>query len=115
MVISKEHQDLKKLRTILASRLQATRDLRDAASVCRALVSSDLEGAGVFLLFALYFESLAARRESGPVDADKYEALVSGLLPLIEDCLTALENFDLINLVAAFDSFARTAVRLQFL
>jgi hypothetical protein len=66
-------------------------------------------------LFALYFESLAALRESGPVDADKYEALVSGLLPLIEDCLTALENFDLINLVAAFDSFARTAVRLQFL
>jgi hypothetical protein len=87
--------------------------LVDAASVCRSLALSDLEGAGAFLLFALYFENLERLREGTPVDPEKYDSGMSELLPVIQDCLDAIEFFDPVKLSASLDSFARTALRLR--
>jgi len=85
--------------------------LREAASLCRSLVLSDSDGAGIFLLFALYFEALAAQRESGPVDADTYDRLVTEILGPIRACIDALAASDPVRLIADLDSFARTAAR----
>jgi hypothetical protein len=111
--MTEEHESLLRLRRILARKLRATQDLLDAASVCRSLALSELEGAGSFLLLALYFEGLERSREGTAVDAEKYESGVSELLPLIHDCLDNIEVFDPVKLTASLDSFARTALRLR--
>lgn len=85
----------------------------EAASLCRSLALSDIDGAGAFLLFALYFESLAVLREGTAVDADKYDSCISELLDPIRESLQAIENFDALRLSASLDSFARTAARLR--
>ncbi len=85
-----------------------------AASVCRSLAWADLEGACAFLLFAFYFESLVTLREEGPVDADKYEAALSQLLPPILKSLEAVERFEPLSLITSLDSFARATLRVQF-
>ena len=106
------NQHLTRLRRILSSRLQRTSELREAASLCRSLVLSDSDGAGVFLLLALYFEALASQRESSPVDADTYDRLVTEILGPIKACIDAIAASDPVRLIANLDSFARTAVRL---
>jgi hypothetical protein len=98
---------------VLVRRIRSTEDLLEAARICRALVLSDLEGAGAFLLFALYFEYLERLREGTEIDADKYEELVSELLPHIYSCLEAIEKFDTPGLLANINSFSRTAVRMK--
>ncbi len=100
-----------KLRKILERRLRSIEDLREAASLCRGLVLSDLDGACVFLLLALYFEDLQRRREGMAVDADDYESSISESLPLIGSCLDAVEGFDPPVTMAKLDSLARTVVR----
>ena len=100
-----------KLRKILQRRLQSTEDLSEAALLCRGLVLSDLDGSGVFLLLAMYFEDLQRRREGTPVDVDEYESAISESLPLITSCLDAIEAFDPPAMMARLDSFARTVVR----
>ena len=110
--MTEEHESLVRLRKILARKLGATQDLLDAASHCRSLALSDLEGAGAFLLFALYFENLERLREGMAVDPEKYESGVVELLPLIQDCLDNIEVFDPVKLSASLDSFARIALRL---
>lgn len=100
-----------KLRKVLERRLRSIEDLRDAATLCRGLVLSDVDGAGVFLLLALYFEDLQRRREGTAVDADEYESFISEPLPLIDSCLDAVEAFDPPETMAKLDSFARTVVR----
>jgi hypothetical protein len=72
---------------------------------------SDLDGAGIFLLLALYFEDLLRRREGMPVGADEYESAISESLPLIASCLDAIEAFDPPVMMARLDSLARTVVR----
>lgn len=71
------------------------------------------DGAGAFLLFAYYFESLVALRESTPIDAERYEAAVSDLIAPLSECLGAIERFDPLKLTASLDSFARTVLRLK--
>ena len=105
------HENLASLRAVLARGLQATQDLLDAPSLCRSLAVSDLEGAGAFFLLALYFENLERLREGVPVDADKYQAGISELVALINDCLDSIESFDPVKLSANLDSFARMALR----
>jgi hypothetical protein len=75
------------------------------------MVSSDLDGAGAFLLLALYFEDLRRRREGVPTEANQYESVISELLPLVTSCLDAIEAFDPPDLMARMDSLARTVVR----
>jgi hypothetical protein len=102
---------VKKLRGILERRLRSTEDLREAASLCRGLVLSDLDGAGTFLFLAFCFEDIQRRREGMPVDAGQYESAISQSLPLIASCLDAIEAFDPPAMVARMDSLARTLVR----
>ena len=102
---------MKKLREILKRRLLSTKDLGDAASLCRELVLSDLDGAGTFLFLAFCFDDIRRRREGMPVDADEYESAISESLPLISSCLDAIEAFDPPAMVARMDSLARTLVR----
>lgn len=102
-----------KLRKILAGRLGRTDGLLEAASLCRSAALSD-DGAGAFLLFAFYFESVVLLRESTPMDAGRYETAVSELLTPLNECLVAIERFDPVKLIASLDSFARTVLRLKF-
>lgn len=71
---------------------------------------SEFEGSAAFLLFALYFEELERSREGASVDSDKYEALVSRILPLIYRCLDAIEKFEPLTLITNLDSFAKAAL-----
>lgn len=87
-------------------------DLLEAASICRSLALSDLDGAGALLLFALYFENVASLREGATVDPEKYELGIGQLLDPMSECLNAIESFDPVKLNASLDSFARTALRL---
>ena len=96
---------------MLSNRLQSVGDLLEAASLCRSLAISDIDGSGAFLLFALYFENVAALREASPVDADIYESCMAQLVDHIQECLFAIENLDPIRLMASLDSFARLALR----
>jgi hypothetical protein len=104
-----------KLRKILERRLQSIEDLREASSLCRGLVLSDLDGAGTFLLLFYYFEDLMQRRDGEAVDVGDYELTVSKSIPLIESCLAALEVFDPPAIMASLDSFARSVVRKEIL
>ncbi len=83
----------------------------EAASICRSLTLSDSDGAGAFLLFALYLEALVSRREADAVEADHYDSLIAEITVPINACIDALEAADVPKLVANLDSFARTAVR----
>lgn len=83
----------------------------EAASICRSLTLSDSDGAGAFLLFALYFEALVSRRESDAVDADLYESLIAEITVPINACIDAIGASDAAKLAANLDSFARTTVR----
>lgn len=74
---------------------------------------SDLDGAGALLLFAFYFENLLADREGAVMDADAYDSVMAQVVPLIRDCLIAMEEFDPVQLNATLDSFARTVLRLK--
>jgi hypothetical protein len=101
------------LHTLLAQGLKSTTELRQAASICRSLIVSDMDGAATFLLFALYFENLARLREGTVVDVEKYENGISQLIRSILECLQAIESYDAVGLHANLDSFARTSERLQ--
>lgn len=72
-----------------------------------------MDGAGAFLLFALYFENLAKLREGSLVDAEKYQNGIMVLVQMIRECLEAIESYDPVALHASLDSFARTALRLR--
>jgi len=72
---------------------------------------SDSDGAGAFLLFALYFEALVSRRESDAIDAGRYESLIAEIIVPINACIDAIGASDPAKLVANLDSFARTTVR----
>jgi len=74
---------------------------------------SDIDGAGAFFLFGLYFQDLATRRESVPADDEKYDRCLAELIRLIEECLEAIESYDAVELHASLDSFARTALRFN--
>jgi len=47
------------------------------------------------------------------MDADAYESVMAQVVPLIRDCLIAIEEFDPVQLNATLDSFARTVLRLK--
>ena len=51
-------KQLETLHSLLTRGLHSTSELHQAASICRSLISSDIDGAGAFFLFALYLESL---------------------------------------------------------
>jgi len=101
--------DLATFHDLVSGGLRSSAELRQTASICRSLIVSGMDGAGGFLLFALYFESLATLREGTAVDIEKYEGGMSLLLPLVEESLQAIESYDISRLHAALDSFARTA------
>jgi hypothetical protein len=105
-------KQLETLHGLLTHSLRSSSDLHQAASICRSLVASDIDGAGAFLLFAFYFESLEKARYGNAGDVERYEDGISVLLPLIEEALQAIESYDTPALHAALDSFARTAQRL---
>jgi hypothetical protein len=108
-------KQLETLHTVLTRGLRSTSDLGQAASLCRSLISSDIDGAGAFLLFALYFEYLEKARDGTAVDVETYEDGISVLVPLIEESLRAIESYDTAELHAALDAFARTVQRLPLL
>jgi len=105
-------KQLETLHSLLTRGLHSTSDLHQAASICRSLIASDIDGAGAFLLFAFYFESLERARDGIAGDVERYEDGISVLVPLIEESLQAIESYDTPELHAALDSFARTAQRL---
>jgi hypothetical protein len=98
---------------LLGRKLHSTNELREAARLAHALALSDIDGAGAFLLFGLYFQNLAALRENAPADTEKYDRCIAELIRLIEECLEAIESYDATELHASLDSFARTALRFN--
>ena len=72
-----------------------------------------MDGAGAFLLFALYFANLASLRRGEAVEVEKYEPGIDELLAIIDESLDAIVKHDAVGLQALLDSFARRAVNLQ--
>jgi hypothetical protein len=105
-------KQLQTLHSLLTRNLRSATNLHQAAAICRSLIASDIDGAGAFLLFAFYFESLERARVEIPGDDERYDDGISVLVPLIEESLQAIESYDTPELHAALDSFARTAQRL---
>ncbi len=103
---------LNTLHKLLEGGLSSTADLRQLSVICRNLIASQIDGAGAFLLFALYFENVERLRDGNPIDAEPYETGMRLLISSMEDCLEGIETLDLPKQHAALDSFARTAQRL---
>jgi hypothetical protein len=107
------HQQLQTLQDLLQKRLRSDAELLQAAQICRSMAGSELRGAHAFYLFALYLEQLLQRSSLGPaLSAEWYEAMISSTIPLMEECLSSICEFDADELTLRLDSFARQVIGL---
>jgi hypothetical protein len=99
-------KELARLRELLGARLQSPDQIQEAGRICQAFASAGSFGSALLLLFAQWLWRLLDAREGGPVVVERYEALMSGMLPLMVAGLDAIENQSVPELNSATAAFA---------